>query len=163
MGDCLDYIQPTNYLVSSTEYHDSNKIPVLTAGKTFILGYTNEKQGIFTEKLPVIIFDDFTTATQFVNFPFKIKSSAMKILVAKEGFAIKYLHESMKNIKYEIGGHERHWISKYMPIEISVPSLPEQTAIARFFSSIDEKINVETKLLEQYRNQKTHLLNTLFI
>ncbi|MCG8429941.1 MAG: restriction endonuclease subunit S, partial [Candidatus Omnitrophica bacterium] len=76
----LNYIQPGPYIVESTDYDDSYKIPVLTAGKSFIKGYTNETAGVFSE-LPVIIFDDFTTATQYVNFPFKVKSSAMKILV----------------------------------------------------------------------------------
>ena len=79
LGDLLDYEQPTKYLVSSTDYQDDYPIPVLTAGKTFILGYTDEQGGIFTN-LPVIIFDDFTTANKFVNFPFKAKSSAMKML-----------------------------------------------------------------------------------
>ncbi len=163
LGDCLDYIQPTNYLVSSTEYHNSYKTPVLTAGKTFILGYTNEDYGIFTENLPVIIFDDFTIATKFVKFPFKAKSSAMKILVAKEGIDIKFIYESMQIIKYEIGGHERHWISKFAQLEISIPSLPEQNAISIFLSSIDEKIDIERKLLEQYEKQKKYLLQSLFI
>ena len=79
-GDLLDYEQPTKYIVNSTEYNDKYEIPVLTAGKSFIKGYTNETVGIFN-KLPTIIFDDFTTATQYVNFKFKVKSSAMKILV----------------------------------------------------------------------------------
>ena len=45
--DLLDYEQPTNYIVNSTEYDDSYETPVLTAGKSFIKGYTNEKDGIF--------------------------------------------------------------------------------------------------------------------
>lgn len=79
LGELLPYEQPSAYIVEITDYNDSYKTPVLTAGKSFILGYTNETEGIF-DKLPVIIFDDFTTATQYVNFKFKVKSSAMKIL-----------------------------------------------------------------------------------
>ena len=86
LGDLLEYEQPTNYIVKNTEYDDSDKTPVLTAGKSFILGYINETTGVFKDSLPVIIFDDFTTASQFVDFPFKVKSSAMKILKAKERF-----------------------------------------------------------------------------
>ncbi len=84
LGDFLDYEQPTKYLVIDTEYNDHNQMPVLTAGKSFILGYTNEEFGIFTN-LPVIIFDDFMTSSKFVNFPFKVKSSAMKMLKPKNG------------------------------------------------------------------------------
>ena len=40
LGQLLEYEQPTKYLVKDSEYSDNNDIPVLTAGKTFILGYT---------------------------------------------------------------------------------------------------------------------------
>lgn len=93
LEDVLDYEQPTKYIVESENYDESYKTPVLTAGKSFILGYTNETKGIYTDNLPVIIFDDFTTATKYVDFPFKVKSSAMKILKEKKELAnIKYLY-----------------------------------------------------------------------
>lgn len=113
LEDCLDYLQPIPYLVNSTDYDDNYEIPVLTAGKTFILGYTDEKEGIFNENLPVIIFDDFTTASKFVDFAFKAKSSAMKILLAKKDNNIKFLFEAIQNIQFEVGSHQRHWISVY--------------------------------------------------
>src|ERR1017187_2021084 len=96
--DLLDYIQPSKYIVKSTEYKDTYKTPVLTAGKSFIKGYTNEESGIF-DALPVIIFDDFTTATKFVNFPFKVKSSAMKILSPKNpSVNIKFAYYYMQTL-----------------------------------------------------------------
>jgi restriction endonuclease S subunit len=103
----------------------------LTAGKTFILGYTNEKSGIFLqEKLPVIIFDDFTTASKFVDFPFKVKSSAMKILHAKkEKVDIKFAFHSMRRIKFSVNEHKRYWISQYSKIKIPLPPLSVQKEI----------------------------------
>ncbi|WP_432221774.1 restriction endonuclease subunit S [Flavobacterium sp. TMP13] len=163
LGDCLDYVQPIKYLVSSTEYDNSYKTPVLTAGKTFILGYTNETVGIFNENLPVIIFDDFTTATQFVDFSFKAKSSAMKILKSKEGFNIKFMYETMQIMKYELGGHERHWISKFAPFYILIPSFKEQTKIANFLSAMDEKINHCQGQIEKTQVWKKGLLQQLFV
>ena len=71
--DVLKYEQPSKYIVKSTKYNNDYKTPVLTAGKGFILGYTNETDGIFKDT-PVIIFDDFTTSSQYVNFHFKVKS-----------------------------------------------------------------------------------------
>jgi len=162
LGDCLNYEQPTEYLVTSTDYDDSYKTPVLTAGKTFILGYTNETNGIFNKRLPVIIFDDFTTAIQFVSFPFKAKSSAMKILIANSEYNIKYLFEAMKNIKYEIGGHERHWISKFSQLEIQCPCFSEQTKIANFLSAIDDKINHCQTQIEKTEMWKKGLLQRMF-
>lgn len=163
LGDCLDYIQPTKYLVSSTEYDNSYSTPVLTAGKTFILGYTNETNGIFENNLPVIIFDDFTTATQFVDFPFKAKSSAMKILIANEGINIKFIYEAMGVISYEVGGHERHWISKFAPLDISIPNHEEQTKIANFLSAIDDKINYCQSQIEKTEVWKKGLLQQMFV
>lgn len=162
LGEVADYEQPTNYLVSSTEYDDSFKTPVLTAGKTFILGYTNESNGIYNKNLPVIIFDDFTTATQFVNFPFKAKSSAMKIITARDGYNIKFIFEKLQTINYELGGHGRHWISVFAEMEISFPTLLEQTKIANFLSAIDERITLIDTQLKQAEAWKKGLLQKMF-
>jgi type I restriction enzyme S subunit len=162
LDDLLDYQQPTAYLVSDTNYSDTYKIPVLTAGKTFILGYTNEQHGIFSEDLPVIIFDDFTTATQFVDFPFKAKSSAMKILQARNGVSIKFMYEAMQIISYEVGTHERHWISKFAPMSILVPRPIEQQKIADCLSSLDDRITAETQKLDTLKAHKKGLMQQLF-
>jgi len=163
LGECLDYIQPTKYLVTSTEYDNSFTTPVLTAGKTFILGYTNETKGIFENNLPVIIFDDFTTATKFVDFPFKAKSSAMKILVPFKDVNIKFIYEAMQIMKYEIGGHERHWISKFSQILMPFPCIPEQQKIANFLSGIDGKIEQVNGELVKTQIFKKGLLQKMFV
>ncbi len=160
LGKILDYEQPTPYLVKDSIYNDSFDIPVLTAGKTFILGYTNEKNGIYS-KVPVIIFDDFTTDTKYVDFPFKAKSSAMKILKCKENTNIKFVYEAMQMIKYVVGGHERHWISKFAHISIPLPSLAEQTAIAEVLSTADREIEIEKQKLTALKNQKKELMQVL--
>jgi type I restriction enzyme M protein len=130
LGDVLDYEQPTKYIVKSVNYDNSYNIPVLTAGKTFILGYTDEEEGIFKNNLPVIIFDDFTTATKFVDFPFKVKSSAMKILKVKEDKAdIEYLYHVMQNIEFDSSEHKRYWISQFSQLLIPLPSLEKQKEI----------------------------------
>ena len=162
LGYLLDYEQPTNYLVNDTNYDDSFNTPVLTAGKTFILGYTNETDGIYKEQLPVIIFDDFTTATQFVNFPFKAKSSAMKILKSKGNLGnIKVIFELMQTIKYQADDHKRYWISEYQDLEIKLPSLPEQQKIAEVLSLADDEIILLKNELEELKLQKKALMQKL--
>lgn len=163
LGEVLDYLQPTKYIVSDTEYDDSYSTPVLTAGKSFILGYTNEVDNIFLEQLPVIIFDDFTTASQFVDFPFKVKSSAMKILIAKPNENIKYIYEIMQMIKFEVGGHGRHWISKFSTLKISFPCIEEQEKIASFLSAIDKRIATCQSQIEQTTTWKKGLLQKMFV
>jgi len=162
LGDLLDYIQPTKYLVANRDYDNSYKTPVLTAGKTFILGYTNEEHGIFTEDLPVIIFDDFTTATKFVDFPFKAKSSAMKILKAKnKDINIKLVFEMMQMLKNIAYDHKRHWISEYQEIEIKLPSLQEQQKIAQVLSNADKEIELLKDELQELKKQKKGLMQKL--
>lgn len=158
LEELLEYEQPTAYIVSSTDYSDNYKTPVLTAGKSFILGYTNETAGIF-DRLPVIIFDDFTTAIQYVNFPFKVKSSAMKILhINKDLVHPKYIFYRMQVIQFDHSTHKRYWIQQYSKIKVKLPSLPEQERIVarieELFSELDkavETLNTTKQQLAVYR------------
>lgn len=161
LGDLLDYQQPTPYLVESTEYSDDFSTPVLTAGKTFILGYTDEELGIFLEQLPAIIFDDFTTDSKFVDFPFKAKSSAMKILTAKEGVSIKYVYEAMQLLDFSVGGHQRHWISIYSRLVIPFPDSEEQQKIATVLSTADQEISALQQKLDALKQEKKALMQQL--
>ena len=125
----LSYEQPTNYIVKDTNYNSEYETPVLTAGKSFILGYTYEKENIFSE-LPVIIFDDFTTESKFVDFPFKVKSSAMKILHINTDLVLpKFAFYLMQATQIDHDNHQRYWISTYSREEIALPPLKEQERI----------------------------------
>ena len=165
LGDVADYEQPTKYLVNSTVYNDNYPIPVLTAGKTFILGYTNEDEGIyFASKSPVIIFDDFTTANKWVDFDFKAKSSAMKMITSKnEKFALlKYIYywlNTLPNNQID-GDHKRQWISNYANKLIPIPPLPVQTEIVKILdaltaltSELTSELTLRRKQYEYYREK----------
>ncbi len=167
LGDYLSYEQPTKYLVANTKYDDSFLTPVLTAGQSFILGYTNEKVGIFqaSKDVPVIIFDDFTTSFHWVDFSFKVKSSAMKMLrpTDEKKALFKYLYYCMKNIPYVPGDHTRQWIGIYSQFEIPVPPLPVQEEIVRIldnFTELQAELQAELqKRLQQYNYYRDNLLS----
>lgn len=151
LGDVLDYEQPTKYIVKCKDYQNEG-MPVLTAGQTFILGYTDETNGIFeaSKENPVIIFDDFTTSFHWVDFNFKVKSSAMKMLrvLSEREVSFRFVYYAMKCIKYQSLEHSRQWISKYSQIEIPLPPIEVQTEIVRIldkFTSLEAELEAELK------------------
>ena len=160
LADVFEYIQPSRYIVRNTEYNDEFKIPVLTAGKTFILGYTNETEGIYTD-VPVVIFDDFTTDMQYVDFEFKVKSSAMKILKIKKDYDILFMFYAMRTLNYKVGAHERQWISKYSKLEMDVPPLCVQKQMARIFDVFRKELELERKLLIEYQKEKDAIMQLI--
>lgn len=161
LGEVLSYIQPTPYIVESTVY-DPAGTPVLTAGKTFVLGYTDEADGIFTN-LPTIIFDDFTTESRYINFPFKIKSSAIKMLTLKDdNNDLYFLYSLMSTIDFTVGAHKRYWISEFQNLIVSIPSLPEQQKIASCLSSLDTLLEKQQERITLLKTHKKGLLQQLF-
>lgn len=166
LGELLPFEQPTAYIVKSTDYSDSYATPVLTAGKSFILGKTNETDGIF-DQLPVIIFDDFTTATQFVNFRFKVKSSAMKILHINTDLVIpKYIFYRLQIIQFDHSTHKRYWIQSYSKIKVLIPPLDEQsrivTRIDELFSELDKAVDTLKTTKEQLEVYRQAVLKDAF-
>ena len=146
LGDALCYLQPGPYIVHDTEYaaniDEEHSVPVLTPGKTFVLGYTNEKHGVYIPSDKVIIFDDFTTASRLVGFPFKVKSSAMKILVVHnpKRFDISYLFNCLQTIHPILGTHKRFWISEFSVMSISAPPLDVQKKKVKFVELFEKLI-----------------------
>lgn len=163
LGDVLDYEQPSRFIVSSSEYDDNYDIPVLTAGQTFLLGYTNEKEGIYkaSKNNPTIIFDDFTTGYHWVDFDFKVKSSAMKMLRLKNDKSLlRYVFHSMALINYSPTEHSRQWISKYSHFEIPLPHIKVQEEIVKILDSftnlidaLNEELSLRQKQFEYYREK----------
>ncbi len=156
LGEVLNYQQPGPYIVESTEYNNMYSTPVLTAGQSFILGYTNEKTGIYKASVdnPVIIFDDFTTSFHWVNFDFKVKSSAMKMLKSKNAdTSFRYVYYAMCCIQFIPTEHTRHWISIYSQFSIPLPPLPVQEAIVEVLDTMTETIDTIDTLISLRKQQ----------
>ena len=166
LGELFDYEQPQPYIVRGTEYDDSFPTPVLTAGQSFVLGYTNEKQGIkmASPEHPVIIFDDFTTSSHFVDFPFKVKSSAIKLLTLRDkNEDIHFAYQVLQNIAYTPVSHERHWISKFATFATLMPECKsEMQAIGHFMSNLDGLITLHQRKYDKLVIFKKSMLEKMF-
>ena len=167
LGDIFKYEQPQAYIVESTEYDDRFQIPVLTAGQSFVLGYTDEDFGIknANHRNPVVIFDDFTTSSHYVDFPFKVKSSAMKLLSLVNGKDdIHCAYNVLQNIGYEPVSHERHWISTFAKFNVYMPkNSTEQKCIGNYFANLDNLITLHQRELEKLKNLKKACLEKMFV
>lgn len=159
--DILEYEQPSKYIVESDQYKDEYKTPVLTAGKSFILGYTNETEGIYhaTKEHPIILFDDFTTDCKYIDFDFKVKSSAIKILKPRQSINLKYIYYALKNIVYDTTSHKRYWISQYSNFTIKLPTMKEQDKIVNELECIEKLINNK----EQQKMKFNELIKSQYI
>ena len=166
LGDLLQYEQPQKYIVVSSEYDDSFDTPVLTAGQSFVLGWTNEKTGIkkANPENPVIIFDDFVTSSHYVDFPFKIKSSAMKLLSSTNStIDIDFSFNLLKQINYIPISHMRHWISMFAQFNVYAPRTNEQIKIGQMFKKLDSLITLHQRKLDALKKIKSALLEKIFV
>ena len=138
----------------------------MTPGKTFILGYTDETTGIYlaTKEKPVIIFDDFTSDMRWIDFNFKVKSSALKFLTPSSKINFRYCYYYMKILDFTTEEHSRLWISKASQFEIPVPSQKVQEHVVSILDQFETLVNdlqkglpreieLRQKQYEYYRNR----------
>ena len=161
ISDVLSYEQPQPYIVENTEY-TAEGIPVLTANKAFVLGYTSETNGIY-DKGDCIIFDDFTLDCKYVDFPYKIKSSAIKILTAKNKELLRYTFEFLKYLDLSTEEHKRHYIAETQNQEFILPTMHIVSTIANAFSALSLRMKYVVKQRNMFETQKQYLLRQMFI
>ena len=163
INQLLAYEQPSEYIVTNDEYSaDTTLTPVLTANKGFVLGYTNENFGIY-KKGECIIFDDFTMDAKYVSFPFKVKSSAIKILTAKPNVNLRFMFEYLSYLELKSEEHKRHYISEIASLIIELPSKEKQSRIAYLMTSLDNKLVLEENTMARYMDEKQYILSQMFI
>ena len=161
ISDVLSYEQPQPYIVENTEY-TAEGTPVLTANKAFVLGYTLETDGIY-DKGDCIIFDDFTLDCKYVDFPFKVKSSAIKILTAENKELLRYTFEFLKYLNLSTKEHKRHYIAETQNQEIILPTEQIVKTIAHIFSTLSLRMETAVKQRNIFEKQKQYLLRQMFI
>lgn len=162
ISNCLFYEQPQKYIVHSEHYSNTYETPVLTANKAFILGYTNELDGIY-DKGDVLIYDDFTMEVKYVDFPFKVKSSTIKMLTPQSGIDLYFMFTLLKSLDLQPEGHQRSYISILEPMEVNIPCYEEQARASGIFRLLDKQIEKEQQLLHKILDLKSSLLQKMFI
>ena len=162
VGDIFNYERPDRYIVESSDYSKEKRIPVLTANKAFILGYTNETR---TFNKSCLIFDDFTLEARFVDFPFMVKSSALKLLTTQdcEVDDLYFSFLTLKNSKIEIMGHARHYIGIVQTTVVRTPEIVEQQKIGTYFRTLDALITQHATQFQKLQQLKSACLEKMFV
>ena len=161
ISDVLSYEQPQSYIVEDAEYTNEGT-PVLTANKAFVLGYTSEIDGIY-DKGDCILFDDFTLDCKYVDFLFKVKSSAIKILTAENKELLRYTFEFLKFLNLSTDEHKRHYIAETQNIGFILPTKQIVRTISHAFSALSLQMETIVKQKNELENQKQYLLRQMFI
>lgn len=163
LDEVIEYEQPTKYIVKKPNYDEDFDIPVLTPGKSLIKGFTNEKNNVFT-KVPIILFDDFNTSMQFVDYPFKVESSAVKILKSRNNkYNLRVFYELMKNLNFIPIEHKRHWIDEFSKLKIPIPSDKVLKEADNYNKIINKRITKQLEFITKLIELKNSLLENMFL
>ena len=165
-GECINVfdnlrkpISALERIAGNTPYYGANGI------QSYIDGYTHD--GEF-----VLIAED--GANDLINYPIQYVNG--KIWVNNHAHVVSGHHEKIQNkfLKYRLksldftkylvgGGRAKLNAGAMKEISFSAPCLEEQTKIADFLSSIDQKIDVVSEQLEQAKLWKKGLLQQMFV
>ena len=113
-------------------------------------------------EVPSIIFDDFTMDSKYVNFPYSVRSSAIKILQNKPNVDIYFCNLILNAIHFPDLGHARHYISYVQNQECNIPSFAEQKRIGDFFRTLDDLIVAAERKVELLKRRKKAYLQRIF-
>ncbi|WP_416322657.1 restriction endonuclease subunit S [Mycoplasmopsis felis] len=159
ISNILTYVQPWKYLTKKKNYDMLGNIPVLTANKSLLLGYSTEKNYFNND---CIIFDDFTQDFKFINYPFLLKSSAIKILIPNNNYSISFIFFLFNSLRFETQGHARHYISYVQKKPVRVPILSEANRISKLLDEISNLITLEQSKLNKLKQLRETLLQKMF-
>ena len=100
---------------------------------------------------------------KYVSFPFKVKSSAIKILTAKPNVNLRFMFEYLSYWELKSEEHKRHYISEIASLVIELPSKERQSIIASLMTSLNSNWILKQKQDKIRKNKKRYLLSQMFI
>lgn len=153
---------PTKFFqILNTEINTKGLYNVIDQGQSEIAGFSDEKTKLFID-VPVIIYGDHTTIVKYREEPFIVGADGTKIIKTVSKNSLKYLFFSLCHFNIQAQGYKRHF-SLLKDLVLPIPTLEEQNKIASFLDSIDIKIRLEQKKLNQFKKQKQAFMQQMFI
>lgn len=149
--------------LSSSNYQENGKYPIIDQSKNYYCGWTNDNEAIITNDLPLIIFGDHTCIIKIAKEPFAQGADGIKILKAKDKIFPEYLFHYLKHNEVVMEDYKRHYsILKDKVVVYPNIDSGEQQKIASCLSSLDEVITAQSQKLEHLKDHKKGLMQNLF-
>lgn len=158
--NCLECNSST---LQESQVAETGTFPVY--GATDISGYT-ETAGINGESILIIKDGSGVGTVKFVSGEYSYIGT-LNSLTAKDGYCLKYIYFALQRFSFEpykTGMAIPHiYFKDYGKAKIYCPSFSLQTLIAQKLSLIENKMEVEKRIILCYQLQKSYLLSRMFI
>jgi len=159
--DILRRVKGLPKSVSSSEILQFGSVPVVDQGKSLIAGYTNNTD--FEVDCPpegLLVFGDHTRVIKYIDFNFATGADGTQVLEARMPLNIRFVTYAIQNQEIPNTGYNRHY--KYLAeLEILLPGLEEQNAIAEVLSTLDAEIDTLVKQKDKTSLIKIGLMQDL--
>lgn len=158
--NCLECNSST---LQESQVAETGTFPVY--GATDISGYT-ETAGINGESILIIKDGSGVGTVKFVSGEYSYIGT-LNSLTAKDGYCLKYIYFALQRFSFEpykTGMAIPHiYFKDYGKAKIYCPSFSLQTLIAQKLSLIENKMEMEKRIILCYQLQKSYLLSRMFI
>src|SRR5262245_15610993 len=95
--------------LQTQDYRPSGLYPIIDQGQTPIAGWTDDKSGLITQILPVVVFGDHSRVFKFVDFPFVRGADGTQILRPKAGIDPLFFYYALRAVDLPSHGYNRHF------------------------------------------------------
>ena len=144
-------------------YEDEGDFPIVNQSQEYICGWTNDKEAIISEELPLLVFGDHTCSLKIVSEPFAQGADGIKILSAKKDVEPEFLYQYLLNSPINSNSYKRHF-SELKEKKAAFPERGsgEQQKIANCLSHTDKLIFCQLQKIDKLKEHKIGLMQGLF-
>lgn len=163
LGDIFKVMNNKSKQLPTTQYLNIGSFPIIDQSSDFICGYSDKKEKVIFDYLPLTIFGDHTRHVKFIDFPFIAGADGTQLLKPSNLFNDNFFYHLISFSANKIGnyGYDRHLkhLKEYIALYPTDKSI--QTRIAEILSTADKAIEDSEKLIAKYKRMKTGMMQDL--
>ena len=162
VDDVVDTVTPPKKLPTSV-YSTTGEFPIIDQSKADICGWTDDRDALIRDGLPLVIFGDHTCILKLVDQPFAQGADGIKILKSRPMVEARYLYHVLGHTPVAPEEYKRHYsILKEKPVFFPRIETTEQHKIADCLTTLDDLIGADGQKLDALKAHKKGLMQQLF-